>query len=208
MKMPRPRYPDEPTREWWATLAVVAGLGCAVMILIIVLATRPSYGGELIICSAAPQTPIREHWSWRSGIDGRPERCWFRGRMRPASELSWGQLTGVPQAAAQPPERPFSPGAATAEWEPGEAPGEWTHGEAVLPEAGDGWLIVKHSFLACPSILYEAMFDLDTLRTDKCRRIHAGERVSIDQRVGMLICVRTFRLRECVWIDDGVLDGK
>ena len=84
--------------QWIATrillpLAVLLALG---------LGIRMLFGGERVQCAGDPTRPVREHWSWRSGIDGRQEKCWFRGQMRPANELFWGVSQSPPRAVEQP----------------------------------------------------------------------------------------------------------
>lgn len=82
-------------------------LGLALLLLLLV--ATAARGGEMR-CAENPQRPIRTHWSWRM-VDG--QKCWFKGKMRPASELSW-------------------PAPVTPQWEVEHRwldPRGWTHGE-------------------------------------------------------------------------------
>jgi len=105
--------PSSPLLRYIIGALIAAAVG---FVTALTLVTSNVFGAERVQCAAEPVRPIRTHWSWRAGIDGRPERCWFRGYMRPASELTWGENSSS-QAVEQPGSGvPFpAPGAASTE---------------------------------------------------------------------------------------------
>jgi hypothetical protein len=73
---------------WEDWLRLIAWLGIVTTLcLLMIIAAWPAYGGEVTMCTSEPGGA---EWSYRTNVDGRPDKCWYRGpRMKSRTELKW-----------------------------------------------------------------------------------------------------------------------
>src|SRR5262245_6271832 len=114
-------------QDRWASIAVATIIAVIVTLAILAVPKR-ALGGEKMMCSLEPQS--RGEWHYRTKIPPlQEERCYYLGpRMKPRSELYWGEAPAIAPASVMAPE-PEPP-----RWEqehrfhPGASPG-WNHKE-------------------------------------------------------------------------------
>jgi hypothetical protein len=83
-------------------LLVMLALIAAIALIVFTLLGRPARGGELMYCMAEP-LGSSVYWSYRSNVDGRPDKCWYAGpRMKPRTELRWPIAPDRTSGEAQP----------------------------------------------------------------------------------------------------------
>lgn len=85
------------------------------------LAPTLAHGAERVECRPEPGADTAA-WRYRAEVDGRPDRCFYRGRRKPREELYWPRPPQATPGAGQEPA-----GVEAAPPAPAEPPEEETH---------------------------------------------------------------------------------